>query len=127
KIPGIGTGYAKAISSSAGVLRRAEEEARFISQYQITPLFFSDDAYPSRLRFCSDSPVMLYFKGNCNLNSEKIVAIVGTRRPSEYGRQKTEELVSELQGSGILVLSGLAYGVDILAHKTAISQGLQTV
>lgn len=127
KIPGIGERLARSVASGSGVLKRAEEEVRFIEKYHITPLFFTDPGYPNRLRYCSDAPVMLYYKGSADLNTERIVAIVGTRRPSEYGKQKTEELVAELQGSGVLVISGLAYGIDILAHKCALGNGLDTV
>jgi DNA processing protein len=127
KIPGIGTVYTRSILSSGKVLKRAEEELEFIEKYRITPLFFTQANYPSRLRYCSDSPALLYYKGNADLNCERVVAIVGTRRPSDYGRQKTVELITELTGSGILVVSGLAYGVDYLAHKTAFQNGMQTV
>ncbi|MCC6369783.1 MAG: DNA-protecting protein DprA [Bacteroidia bacterium] len=127
KIPGIGEIHARAVINSKNVLGRAEEECRFIEKYKIEPLFFSDEKYPARLKYCSDSPVLLYYKGNANLNCEKIVGVVGTRKPSEYGRQKTMELVSELEQSGVLVVSGLAYGVDVMAHKTALNYGLQTV
>jgi DNA processing protein len=127
KIPGIGDRYAKTISGGGGVLKRAAQEITFIERYKITPLFFTDPAYPARLKYCSDSPVMLYYKGSADLNPEKIVSIVGTRRPSEYGRRKTEELVAELQGSGVLVVSGLAYGVDVLAHKCALNADLDTI
>lgn len=127
KIPGIGEILAKTVINSKSVLQRAEEECSFIEKYKIQPLFFSDENYPSRLKYCSDSPVLLYYKGNANLNCEKIVGVVGTRRPSEYGRQKTMELVSELEQSGVLIISGLAYGVDVMAHKTALNYGLQTV
>ena len=82
KIPGIGDHLARTVVKSSGVLRRAEEEVLFIEKYQITPLFFTDMAYPSRLRYCGDAPVMLYYKGSADLNAEKVVAIVGTRRPS---------------------------------------------
>ncbi len=127
KVPGIGEKVSKTISGGGAVLKRAEKEVEFISHYKITPLFFSDPGYPARLKFCSDAPVLLYYKGSADLNAEKVVAIVGTRRPSEYGKQKTEELVADLQGTDVLVISGLAYGVDILAHKCALSNGLETV
>lgn len=127
KIPGIGSILARSISGSHAVLSRAEEEISFIEKYRIRPLFFSDEDYPQRLKACNDSPVLVYYKGSANLNADKIVGIVGTRRPSEYGRKKTQELVQELEGSGILVVSGLAYGVDVLAHKTALDAELETV
>ncbi|MBX3164896.1 MAG: DNA-processing protein DprA [Bacteroidetes bacterium] len=127
KIPGIGEVLAKSVIESKHVLNRAEEEIKFIEKYQIQTLFFSDENYPSRLKYCSDSPVMLYYKGNANLNAERIVSVVGTRNPTDYAKQKTQELVKELSDSGALIISGLAYGVDVLAHKTALENNLQTV
>jgi len=127
KIPGIGEYVASSVARSANVLRRAEEEVKFIQKYHIKPLYFGTPDYPRRLRNCSDSPIMLYYKGNANLNAEKIIAVVGTRRPSKYGIDKTVQLINELSDSGALILSGLAYGVDVLAHKTALDVGLQTV
>lgn len=127
KIPGIGEYVARSVVSGAGVLNKAEAELAFIKKYKIKPLFFSNAEYPSRLKYCSDSPVMLYYKGSADLNAEKIVAVVGTRKPSDYGRQATRQLIEGLSGSGILVVSGLAYGVDVLAHKTALDNELETV
>ncbi|MBK6523778.1 MAG: DNA-protecting protein DprA [Sphingobacteriaceae bacterium] len=127
KIPGIGEINAKRIVSNKNVLTRAEEELEFIAKYNIKPLFFTDEEYPQRLKFCNDSPVLLYYKGNANLNTEKIVAIVGTRKPDEYGIDITNKLLADLAGSGILVVSGLAYGIDVHAHKYALDNNLQTV
>ncbi len=127
KIPGIGSAWANSIVNSKNVLKRAEEEIEFIDKYKITPLFFTDENYPARLKYCSDSPVLMYYKGNANLNHEKIISVVGTRKPSEYGKEKTIEFISELRDTGALILSGLAYGVDVLAHKTALENNLQTV
>lgn len=127
KIPGIGECVARSIVNSKDVLNRAEEELTFIEKYTITPLFFSDEAYPQRLKYCSDSPVLLYYKGGANLNSEKVIAVVGTSKPSAYGKEKTEELLNELTETGALIVSGLAYGVDVLAHKTALENDLETV
>jgi DNA processing protein len=127
KIPGIGAMWAKSIVNSKDVLNRAEEEIKFIEKYNITPIFFTDENYPTRLKYCSDSPVLMYYKGNADLNHEKIIAVVGTRKPSDYGKEKTQEFVSELKDSGAIIISGLAYGVDVLAHKTALDNGLSTV
>lgn len=127
KIPGIGTYTASAIIKSKLVLDRAEQEIKFIEEKEITPLFFTDKDYPQRLKNCNDSPVMLYYKGNANLNADKVVAVVGTRTPSNYGKETTEKLIEDLQGSGCLVVSGLAYGIDITAHKSALDHGLNTV
>jgi DNA processing protein len=127
KIPGIGEVLAKSIAGSLPVLKKAEAEIKFIEKYQIKPLFFTDPDYPYRLKHCADGPIIIYYKGNADLNAEKILGVVGTRRPSKYGIDKTEELISGLAGSNILILSGLAYGVDVLAHKTALENDLNTV
>jgi len=127
KIPGIGEYIAKSVFASKQVLKRAEDELTFIEKYKIKPLFFTDVNYPNRLKYCSDSPILLYYKGNADLNSSKIVAVVGSRKPSDYGKQITESFISELQQSNILIISGLAYGIDICAHKSALTNNLQTV
>jgi DNA processing protein len=127
RIPGIGAVNAKHILNNKSVLKRAEKEVEFILKYKIKPLFFTDDAYPQRLKYCNDSPVLMYYKGNANLNCEKIVAVVGTRKPDDYGIDTTQKLLTDLSGSGILVVSGLAYGIDMHAHKFALDNDLQTV
>ena len=127
RIPGIGEQLARSISSSAKVLKRAEKEIAFLEKYQIEPLFYTDNRYPNRLRSCTDSPILLYYKGTTDLNAEKIIAVVGTRRPGEYGVEKTQEFVSALKNSGIIIISGLAYGVDIVAHRAALENGLPTI
>ena len=127
KIPGIGFVLSKSISQSKDVLNRAEKEVLFIQKNNIQPLFFSDKNYPQRLKNCYDSPVMLYYKGNADLNAQKVVSVVGTRTPSPYGKLMTEKLIQDLKTSGILITSGLAYGIDITAHKMALENDLQTV
>jgi DNA processing protein len=127
KIPGIGSYTSNAIHQSKSVLVRAEQELIFIENNSIEALFFTDKKFPQRLKNCTDSPVMLYYKGNADLNAQKIVAVVGTRTPSPYGKQTTEKFISELTNSGCLVVSGLAYGIDITAHKASLENGLQTV
>jgi len=127
KIPGIGEYTAKTIFASKAVLTRAETELKFIEKYKITSLFFTDDNYPQRLKYCSDSPILLYYKGNANLNAVKIVSVVGSRKPSDYGKQITEQLIAELSANNVLIVSGLAYGIDICAHKAALTNNLQTV
>jgi len=127
KIPGIGEINARLVHKNKDVLCRAEDELKFMERYQISPLFFTDENYPQRLKYCNDSPVLLYYKGNANLNAEKVVSIVGTRTPDDYGKSLTEQFVSELKDTGVLVVSGLAYGIDVMAHRTSLDQGLQTV
>ncbi len=127
KIPGIGTYTSSAILNSKSVLLRAEKELKFIEEKTITPLFFTDKNFPQRLKNCNDSPVMLYYKGNADLNVEKVIAVVGTRTPSAYGKLMAEKLIQDLSDSGCLVVSGLAYGIDITAHKESLENGLNTV
>jgi DNA processing protein len=125
-IEGIGT---KAINSILNFkdFSRAEEEIQFITKYKITPLFLTDKKYPQRLLNCYDSPPMLYYKGNADFNSSRIVAIVGTRNHNEYGKNVCEKLIAELINEEVLIVSGLAFGIDSIAHKTALKNNLQTV
>ena len=127
KIPGIGVNLANSISKSKFVLDRAEQEVRFIEDNNITPLFFTDSNYPNRLKNCYDSPVLLYYKGNANLNAERIVSIVGTRTPSEYGKLTTEKFVRDLSSMDCLVVSGLAYGIDVTAHKASVDNNIPNI
>jgi len=127
KIPGIGTIVANNITASKIALIRAEQEIKFIEDNHISALFFTNEKYPQRLKNCNDSPILLYYKGNANLNSQKIISVVGTRTPSTYGNQITEKLIHDLKETGILVVSGLAYGIDVLAHKEALANNLNTV
>jgi DNA processing protein len=126
KIPNVGDAIAKAVAE-ANPFARAEKELAFIERYKIQPLFYLSPDYPQRLKQCTDSPVMLYYKGNANLNHEKIVAIVGTRNASEYGKEVTEKLVRDLVSDNVLIASGLAYGIDTSSHKAAVELGLPTV
>ena len=125
-IEGIGTVRAGSIKAFAD-FTSSEEEIKFIEQYKITPLFINDKNYPQRLLNCYDSPTMLYYRGNADLNSSKIISVVGTRNHSEYGKMICEKLVDELQLSNILIVSGLAFGIDTISHKAALKNGLQTV
>jgi len=126
KIPDIGPLTAESIKTQ-NVLERAEKEIEFIEKNDVTPLFYLDKAYPLRLKQCNDGPIMLYYKGNANLNAHRTVAIVGTRAATPYGKKLTEELVSGLQSSGALIVSGLAYGIDVCSHKAAVDFGLPTI
>ncbi len=126
KIPEIGPVTAKAIVNHT-VFERAERECLFIEKNKIKTFFFLDDNYPQRLRNCSDAPVMLYFKGEANFNQQRVISIVGTRKASEYGKEICEQLISDLAALDIIVVSGLAYGIDICAHKAALKNNISTV
>ena len=126
KLDGIGTVRAAAIRSFRD-FSLAEKELQFIETHKITPLFLTDAAYPKRLLHCLDAPTLLFYKGTADLNTSRIIAIVGTRTNTDYGKAVTEKLVQDLAAHQILVVSGLAYGIDAYAHKAALKNGLPTV
>ena len=125
-IEGIGTVRAKSIKEFTD-FSSSEAEIKFIEKYKITPLFINAENYPKRLLNCYDSPALLYFRGNADLNTSKIISIVGTRNNSDYGKMVCEKMIEELQAESILVVSGLAFGIDTIAHKAALKNNLQTV
>lgn len=108
-------------------LNDAERETRFIKDNGIRTLFFQDPAYPVRLNHCVDSPVLLYYKGTADLNASKFMAVVGTRNPSEYGKSVCEEFIAGIAGEDIIIVSGLAFGIDSVAHRAALRNGIQTI
>lgn len=126
KIEGIGSIRARSIKQYHS-FDKAEEEIKFIEKYNIRPLFITDKNYPRRLLNCYDSPTLLFYKGSANLNAAKVIAIIGTRNHTEYGKQFTEKLIKEAAAQNISVISGLAFGIDAIAHKAALKNNLQTV
>lgn len=128
KIPGIGNVLSEQIKSSH-VFERAEKEIEFIRKNNIQTYFFTDKNYPFRLKECYDAPMMLYYKGNKDLNSTRFIGIVGTRKITEYGKELTRKLIESLSQKlqGAVIISGLAYGVDFQAHKASVEKGLSTI
>lgn len=126
QISGIHENIIKGIDSKE-VMTRAEEEMMFIEKNGIKPLFYLDKDYPKRLQHCHDSPMMLYYKGNADLNAAKTVGIVGTRNITDYGRYVVEKLIEDLATDNVVIISGLAYGVDAAAHRAALKYDLATV
>ena len=125
-LEGIGTVRANSIKNFRD-FDKAEKEIIFLEKYKITPLFIADPKYPQRLLNCYDSPSMLYYKGNADLNTSRIVAIVGTRNNSEYGKTICEKFIEELAAENVLIVSGLAFGIDSIAHKASLKNNLQTI
>ncbi len=111
------------------VLRRAEKELEFVIKNNIHLLFFTNENYPQRMANCVDAPVLIYGKGNDDFNRKKVISIVGTRNSTRYGQEFCNNLVKELSSlfPDIQVISGLAYGVDICAHRAALKNGLSTI
>ena len=110
-------------------MRRAEAELRFMEEHRIRALTLNSDDYPQRLTECPDAPIILYYTGNADLNQAKIVSIVGTRHITTYGQDLVRRFVSDLRtfSPQVLIVSGLAYGVDINAHRQALENGYETV
>jgi DNA processing protein len=126
KIPGIGVVTAEAIRQGKP-FAAAEKELKKAEKEKVELLFFTDGEYPSRLRQVNDAPSMLYVKGKVDFENPKCVGIVGTRQATPYGRERVEDLVHGLIPHQALIISGLAYGIDIHAHKHAIKSSLPTV
>jgi DNA processing protein len=126
KIPGIGQVTAEAIINGKP-FQNAEKELKKAEKESVELIFFTDKKYPSRLKQINDAPSLLYVKGNIDFENPKTVAIVGTRKATDYGKACVEELIAALVPHGALIISGLAYGIDIHAHKHAIKHALPTI
>ena len=129
KIPGVGP---KVVATLTGAerttaLRRAEEALCKAEKDNVQLLFYTSKQFPRRLKQLPDAPVLLYYQGTADLNAPKTVGVVGTRKATEYGREQTEKLVQGLVPHRPLVVSGLAYGIDIFAHRAALQEGLDTI
>ncbi len=126
KVDGIGHIRASSIKSFSD-FKNCEKEIHFTEKHHIKPIFISDIEYPKRLLNCYDSPVLLYFKGNASLNNTRFVSIVGTRTNTEYGKNICEQFIDELKAYNTSIISGLAYGIDTIAHKSALKNNLPTI
>ncbi len=126
KIPNIGVITAEHILK-ANPEKLARQELSFVEQNKINVIRYLDADYPQRLLQHEYSPLILFSKGDMNLNQGRHVAIIGTRKPTEYGRQMTKNLVSELKAYNVNIISGLAYGIDTVAHKVAVMEDIQTI
>jgi len=126
KIPGVGEVSVNAIKHGQP-FQDAEREFKKAEREETEILFFTDKKYPQRLKVIDDAPSLIYCKGNQNLNIAKTVGIVGTRQATEYGKEIVEKICQELVPHKALIISGLAYGIDIHAHKFALKNGLNTV
>lgn len=125
-IPGMGDTLVNNILNQK-VLTRAAREIEFIRKNKIQSLYYQDKAFPQRLLNCYDHPLMLYYKGTADLNRQRVVAFVGTRRATDYGRNLCRELIEGLVEKDVLLVSGLAYGIDGCAHRQALEFQIPTV
>ncbi len=131
KIPGIGVLTASRLKNAdkSAILDRAEKELNFIKQQKINVHFFTDDNYPRRLSYCEDAPLLLFSKGTTNTEVSKVISVVGTRLATDNGLDLCEKLIADLarRHPNTLVISGLAYGIDICAHRAALRNNLPTI
>ncbi|MHA4809317.1 DNA-processing protein DprA [Flavitalea flava] len=126
KINGVGPAKAKAIAAFRD-FHSLENELRILEKYKMRCLFFTDKEYPRRLLPIKEAPAILFFRGDADLNTQKIISVVGTRSPTEYGKQAITSLLKELQIPGLLIVSGLAFGIDAASHQAALDSHIPTV
>lgn len=128
KIQGINKTSAQAIKDSK-VLKEAEEELNFINKNKISCYFYTEENYPKRLRECNDAPILLYYKGNTTLDDKHIISIVGTRNSTTYGNDFCEKFIEDISTklNDVIIVSGLAFGIDIHAHRAALKNKINTV
>ena len=105
----------------------AQHELSFIEKHNINALTYLEDNFPKRLIQCEDGPLVIFSNGEFNFNSQKVISIVGTRNATDYGKEFCENLIFDLMPHKPLIVSGLAFGVDICAHKSAIKNNLPTI
>lgn len=109
------------------VFEKANKELEFIKSNAINVSFFQDEQYPDRLKHCIDSPVLIFTSGNINLKNKKLISIVGTRQITSYGMEFCKKFIEDLAPLDPVIVSGFAYGVDIVAHQLAMDNNLQTI
>ena len=128
-VPDIQKRLTDSLSDVSEAMKRAEIELEFAKRYGIQVLTLADPNYPQRLRECDDAPLVLYYKGNADLNARRIINIVGTRRCTAYGKDMIRRFIADLRTlcPQVLIVSGLAYGIDICAHREALANGFDTV
>lgn len=126
QVPGVGVITAQHILGKEALLK-AREQLKFIERYQVQVLFYTDANYPVRLKNCEDAPILLYYRGTADLNHPRIISIVGTRKATSYGKLLCKQLAEVLAPYEVLIVSGLAYGIDVNAHQESLSCGIPTV
>jgi DNA processing protein len=129
KIPGVGPATAAILTGAerGNALRQAEASLRRAEKDGVQLLFYTSKQFPARLKQIPDAPALLYYQGTADLNYPKTLALVGTRQATDYGREQTERLIKGITPHKPLIISGLAYGIDIAAHRAALQEGLETV
>jgi len=129
RIPGVGAATVAILTGKdrEAAFRKAEADLKKAEKDGVEIIFYTSKRFPSRLKQIADAPAILYYQGTADLNAPKVVALVGTRQATDYGREQTERIIKGLLPHRPLVVSGLAYGIDIMAHRAALQEGLETV
>ncbi|OGX85132.1 DNA protecting protein DprA [Hymenobacter lapidarius] len=129
RIPGVGAATVTILTGKdrETAFRKAEADLKKAEKDGVEIIFYTSKRFPNRLKQIPDAPAILYYQGTADLNAPKTVALVGTRKATDYGREQTERIVQGLLPHRPLVVSGLAYGIDIMAHRAALQEGLETV
>lgn len=125
-IPTIGEVLAENIASKS-YLKEAEEEYNFIQKHGIEIAWIEDKIYPKRLKNCEDAPILLYYKGTASLNPSRVISIVGARNATNYGKRICEDFIQQLSDFDVQIISGLAYGIDSLAHRESLKNNIPTI
>ncbi|MHC0439554.1 DNA-processing protein DprA [Flavobacterium sp. 3-210] len=125
-IDGVGSILLKNLKDKS-IFEKASKELEFIHADQINVSYFQDENYPDRLKHCIDSPVLLFTSGNIDLKNKKVISIVGTRQVTSYGIDFCKKLIEDLVPLDPVIVSGFAYGVDIVSHQLAMENNLQTI
>ena len=125
-IDGIGVFLSNNLKNKT-VFEKAEKELKFIKDNAINVMHYQDENYPDKLKHCIDGPVLMFTSGNLEINNRKIISIVGTRQITSYGTEFTKKLIEDLVPLDPIIVSGFAYGVDIVAHQAAMDNNLQTI
>lgn len=127
KIPQVGAKVIAKIKQNGEAFEKAESQIKFINKLGARAVVFHSDDYPQRLKHFDSSPLVLYARGNMNLNHPRTVAIIGTRKPTEQGKINCEKLIDGLQHYGVQIVSGLAFGIDTCAHTRSVKTGIETI
>jgi DNA processing protein len=125
-IDGIGEVLIKNLKDKS-VFEKAEQELKYIQKENIAVLYYQNENYPEKLKHCIDGPILLFAAGNLNFDNRKIISIVGTRQVTSYGTEFCKKLIEDLAIFNPIIVSGFAYGVDIIAHQAAMEHDLQTI
>jgi DNA processing protein len=126
KIPGISSITANRILDPSSIAL-TEQQVKLLEKNKASAISYRDPEYPSRLKQLYDCPSLLYYAGSANLNHTKIISIVGTRNATDYGREQAKQIVADFKDHNVLIVSGLAYGIDIAAHKACLEYGVETI